>query len=164
MAETRKTPVADPAYNPANPLTRQQMLDNTPTGTISVTYTPLPGDPDTTEAYGRTFNEGEAVKLPAHMRAKVEGNPSFSIDGKKSLVREEADKEEPEEQEPATFEENLARERAQEYLQDTRSFPNLSPGDADRVARAQEQARELQEAVNSEDNDKPRRGRPPKAK
>lgn len=163
MAETRRTPAADPAYNPANPGTRQTPIDNTPSGTISVVYKPLPGDPETTEAYGRTFNAGEAVKLPAHMRAKVEGNPSFLVDGKENPLVEELTKE-PEEQEEASFVDNLARERAEEYLGDRPMFTNSSPGDAERVARAQEQARELQEAANDPDTDKPRRGRPPKAR
>jgi hypothetical protein len=165
-----ETPADDPAYNPARPETRKTPVDNPPSGRkadeeIKVTYNPLPGDPDETDAFGRKFKAGEAVKLPARFADKVRGNPSFSVAGEKTHGDERREADEPEEQEPATFEENLARERSAEYLEGQHRYTTAAPGDAERVARAQEQARELQSAVEDEP-DKPRRGpgRPPKAR
>lgn len=164
MPET--TPAADPAFNPADPVTRKTPIDNPPDGkkdTIQVFYTPGPGDPKHSEIFGKRVKAGEAVEVPAKFAAKVAGNPYLSTENKE-YVGPEVD--EPEDDEEITFEEHVARERSKEYLEGRTQFANSPPGEADRVARAQQAAAELKAAVNDPDADpdKPRRGRPPKAK
>jgi hypothetical protein len=114
------TPAADPAYNPADPSTRQTPVDNPPDGKpLNVTYYPAPGDPDTVTAYGKTFKAGEAIEVDPHHRAKVAGNPHFSIEGQRSAGDAERDaKAEPEvesEDDNLTFEENVVANRIEEY-------------------------------------------------
>lgn len=132
---------------------------NTANGTISVTYNPGPGDPRHSEIFGKKVKAGEAVDIPARYADKVAGNPYLSTDGKKEYVPPAG--QEPEEQEEATFEENVARERSKEYLQGRTHFANSPPGEADRVSRAIQAAAELQDAQDDPDadDDKPRRGR-----
>lgn len=135
-------------------------MADTKADTISVTYRPGPGDPQNVEAYGQYFTADEAVDMPAKHKDKILGNPYFEMKGEK---RQDPRQEKPEEQEVATFEDNLLRERTEEYLEN-RQYTASAPGEADRVARAQEQVAEMREAQESEDGDKPRRGRPPKDK
>jgi hypothetical protein len=159
LVTTESTPAADPAYNPANPATRQTPYDNAPDGkskTISVTYNPGPGDPDETEVFGKKVVAGEAVDIDARHAHKVAGNPYLSADGDEKKVPEER---EPEEIEETTFDENVANERAKEYLDNPRQFASLAPGEAERIARAQQAAAELKAAQESDDKDKPKRGR-----
>jgi hypothetical protein len=131
-------------------------------GTIAVVYNPGPGDPDQTEVFGKKVFAGESVDVPAKHAEKIRGNPYLSVKGEKPDNKLTAP--EPEEQEEATFDDNVARERSAEYLEGQVQFANSMPGEADRVARAQQMAAELKEAQESDDTDKPRRGRPPKAK
>lgn len=131
--------------------------------TISATYRPGPGDPDQTEAFGMTFEAGEAVDVPAQHAGKIRGNPYFAVKGEKTYGDDMVDAES-EDQDEASFEDNVVRERSEEYLSGKPMFTTALPGDAERVARAQEAAREMQESAESDDADKPRRGRPPKAK
>jgi hypothetical protein len=165
MAEThRQTPVTRPTEHARNP-ERQDVVVTGKTlkkdeGTISVTYNPGPGDPKNSEIFGKKVKAGEAVDVPARYADKVAGNPYLSTDGKKDYVAPVADPDD--EQEEASFEDNVARERTQEYLEGRRNLPNSPPGEAERVARAQEQAAELRAAAESDDAEKPRRGRPPK--
>ena len=119
MAETR-TPAADPAFNPADPATRQQPIDNPDNGKLSVIYHPAPGDPQTIEAYGTTFKAGEAKEIPPEYRRKVAGNPMFEIEGEKTFGDEQREKaeQEPEvedEEDNLTFEENVLANRIEEY-------------------------------------------------
>ncbi len=154
MAKTRHEPVRtgekQDVVVTGKPLTDKQ-------GTIKVTYNPGPGDPDETEIFGKKAKKGEAVEVPAKHADKVRGNRHLSLDGEKPFAAEEANVK-PVEQKEASFEQNLARERSEEYLQD-RTLPAAPPGEAERVARAQAAARALQEATESEDKDKPRTGR-----
>jgi hypothetical protein len=120
MAETRTTPAADPAFNPADPVTCQQPIDNPDDGKLSVIYHPAPGDPKTVEAYGTTFKAGEAKEIAPEFRNKVAGNPMFEIEGQKTFGDEQREKaaEEPEvedEDENLTFEENVIANRMEEY-------------------------------------------------
>ena len=167
MAETRTTP----AHAPATTVGAKQdvVVSGKPMvkdeGTISVTYNPGPGDPKTTEVFGKQVKAGEAVDIPARYADKVRGNPYLSVPGEKTYGDDKPKEQKPEEQEEATFEENLARERSEEYLTGRPQFAASPPGEAERVARAQEQARELQEAVEDEtdkDKGKPRGGRAPR--
>ncbi|WP_291869654.1 hypothetical protein [Bradyrhizobium sp.] len=171
MAETRKGPVK-PGVTPTRPpITTQSsekqevVVTGTPVkkddGTISVTYNPGPGDPKKSEIFGQKVVAGEAVDVPARYADKIAGNPYLSTDGKKDYVAPAAA--EPEEIEDVTFDENVARERSREYLEGRTQFANSPPGEAERIARAQEAAAELKAAQDDEDSDKPRRGRPPKA-
>jgi hypothetical protein len=119
MAETL-TPAADPAYNPADPVTRQQPIENPDDGKLSVVYHPAPGDPKTVEAYGTTFKAGEAKEIPPEYRKKVAGNPMFEIEGQKTFgdeqraaTEQEADIED--EDDNLTFEENVIANRMEEY-------------------------------------------------
>ncbi len=128
----------------------------TDTGPANVTYRPGPGDPQETEAYGKKFKAGESLEVPGQFVDKAKGNPYFDVAGDKAGSQPEA--EEPVEQDEATFEENLARERSKEYLEGRTHFAS-PPGEADRLARAQEQAAELraaQEDENDKDPEKPR--------
>lgn len=114
------TPAADPAYNPADPSTRQTPVDNPPDGKpLNVTYYPAPGDPETVTAYGKTFKAGEAIEVDPHYRAKVAGNPHFSIEGQRSAGDEQRERnEEPvveDEDDNLTFEENVVANRIEEY-------------------------------------------------
>lgn len=131
-------------------------------GTISVTYRPGPGDKNVTEVFGHKLKAGESTDIPARYADKVRGNPYLQMGGEKSFGDDKPKDEKPEPQEEVTFEQNVARERSAEYLEG-RPFFAAPPGDAERVARAQEQARELQAATDDEDKDKdkPRRGRKP---
>lgn len=131
-------------------------------GTISVTYNPGPGDPDETEIFGKKVYAGESVDIPAKHADKVKGNPYLSMKGEKADKALTAP--EPVEQEVASFDQNVARERSQEYLEGQTYFANSQPGEAERVARAQQMATELKAAQEDANTDKPRRGRPPKDK
>lgn len=135
-------------------------MAETKADTISVTYRPGPGDPSEVEAYGQYFTADETIDIPAKHKDKILGNPYFEMKGEKKQEHRQV---KPEEQEVATFEDNLLRERTEEYLEN-RQFTSSAPGDAERVARAQEQVAEMREAQESDDTDKPRRGRPPKDK
>lgn len=120
MAETRSTPAADPAYNPANPATRQQPVSNPDDGKLSVIYHPAPGDPQTVEAYGTTFKAGEAKEIAPEFRNKVAGNPHFEIEGEKTFGDEQREATEQEaevedEEDNLTFEENVIANRIEEY-------------------------------------------------
>lgn len=126
-------------------------------GMISVTYNPGPGDPEETEVFGKKVTAGEPFDVPAKHADKVRGNPYLLMKGEKAP---EHKAEEPEEQEPASFEDNVVRERTEEYLQGRTAFATAPPGEAERVARAQEQAAEMRAAHESDDVDKPKRGRP----
>lgn len=85
--------------------------------TISVKYRPLPGDPKKAEVFGQTFVAGESVDLHGKYAAKVRGNPAFEVSGEKSHGDDFADKRavEVEEQEDASFEDNVERETKKEY-------------------------------------------------
>lgn len=120
---------------------------------ISVTYRPGEGDPEETEVFGVKMKAGKSVEIPGKYREKAMGNPYLQVAGAKSFGDSKAEQEEPEEQEVATFDQNLARERTEEYLSGLPLTTN-SPGEADRVARAQEQAAELRAAVESDETDK----------
>jgi hypothetical protein len=126
-------------------------------GTVKVTYNPGPGDPQETEIFGKKVKAGEAADIPAKHAHKIAGNPYLSTEGKKDMA---APQSEPEPIEELSFEEELARERSTEYLEG-RTLPPSPPGEADRLARAMEAAAELKASVESDDADKPRRGRPP---
>lgn len=113
------TPAADPAYNPADPSTRQTPVDNPPDGKLMVTYHAPPGDPETVEAFGRTFKDGEAVEVDPKYQLKVAGNPHFSIEGQRTSgdAAREAHVEPGTESEDdnLTFEENVIANRIEEY-------------------------------------------------
>jgi hypothetical protein len=126
-------------------------------GTIKVTYNPGPGDPQETEIFGKKVKAGEAADIPAKHAHKIAGNPYLSTEGKKDMATPQN---EPAPIEELSFEQELARERSTEYLEG-RALPPSPPGEADRLARAMEAAAELKAAVESDDTDKPRRGRPP---
>lgn len=128
-------------------------------GNISVTYNPGPGDPDETEVFGQKVYAGESIDIPAKHADKVRGNPYLSMKGEKAEAKSAA---KIEEQPVANFDQNVARERSAEYLEGRTQFANSQPGEAERVARAQELATELKAAQEDADSDRPRRGRPPK--
>lgn len=128
-------------------------------GTIAVTYNPGPGDPDETEIFGKKVSAGESVDVPAKHADKIKGNPYLSMKGENADKKLEQAKPEPIEE--TSFEENVASERSKEYLEGQTYFANSQPGEAERVARAQQLAAELKAAQNDADTDKPRRGRPP---
>ena len=128
--------------------------------TISVTYHPGLSDPHGVSAYGAYFTAGEAVDIAAKFKAKVLGNPHFEMKGEKRFERQQPD---PGQQGSATFEENLLRERSEEYLAN-RQFTASEPGDAERVARAHEQVAEMRASQESDEKDKPRRTRQAKDK
>jgi hypothetical protein len=114
--ETKATPAADPAYNPADPATRQTPVDNPPDGKpMMVTYRPALGEPNTVEAYGTTLKAGEAVEIDPKFRDKVAGNPHFSIDGQKTYGDDKREPVVEEEDEPLTFEEAVVASRMEEY-------------------------------------------------
>jgi hypothetical protein len=157
------TPAADPAYNPAQPETRKTPIDNPPDGkkddTVKVVYNPTPGDPDETTIFGKKAVAGEAVELPAKYADKARGNPTLSVEGEKTFGDDEREQEEPEEIEEMTFEENVLRERSKEYLEGHTMTSN-APGEAERVARAQQQVAEMRAAQESDDTDKPAKRKP----
>lgn len=140
--------------------------DQTDTEAAEVTYRGGPGEPKVVEAYGTTFRVGESKLVSGKFVDKAKGNPFFGVKGEKTYGDEQIEAEAEEvEQEEASFEDNVARERREEYLETANVGSNF-PGDADRVQRAREQAIELQAAKDDdEDSDKParRRGRPPKS-
>lgn len=152
MAETRKTGDKQEVVVTGNAVAKDE-------GTISVTYNPGPGDPKESEIFGKKVKAGQAVDVPAEYAHKVRGNPYLSMKGEKPDSKQEA--KQPEPQEEASFEDNLARERSEEYLSGRPLFANTAPGEAERVARAQEAAAELKAAVEDEDKDDKsnRRGR-----
>jgi hypothetical protein len=127
-------------------------------GTIKVTYNPGSGDPQETEIFGKKVKAGEPADIPAKHAHKIAGNPYLSTEGKKDMATPQS---EPAPIEELSFEPELARERSVEYLEG-QSLPPSPPGEAERLARARETAAELKASVESDDADKPRRGRPPK--
>lgn len=138
--------------------------DQTDTEAAEITYRGGPGEPKEIEAYGTTFRVGESKLVAGRFVDKAKGNPFFGVDGQKSFGDEQIEGEAIEEQPEASFEDNLARERSKEYLEN----PGVAagpPGDADRLARARQAAAELQDAKEDDDKDEApvRRGRPPKA-
>jgi hypothetical protein len=166
LPQNEITPAADPAYNPAQPETRKTPIDNPPDGkkpeTVNVVYNPTPGDPDETEVFGKKMVAGEAVEVPARYADKARGNPTLSVEGETTYGDDKREEAEPEEIEETSFEDNVIREREKEYLEG-RTYTNNAPGEAERVARAQQAVAELKAARESDDADKPRkRGRPRK--
>ena len=118
MAQTRATPAADPAYNPANPATRKTTIDNPPDGKLMVTYHPGLGDPRTVEAFGRRFKAGEAIEVEPEFRNKIWGNPYFSIKGEDTYGDENRQRgaaEVEDEEDNLTFDENVLANRMEEY-------------------------------------------------
>lgn len=130
----------------------------TDTEPAEITYRPGPGEPKEIVAYGKTFKAGQSIEVDGRYVDKARGNPSFQIEGEKSFGDDKPKDQEPEQQPEASFEENLARERSEEYLQGRTHFAS-PPGEADRLARAQEAAAELKAAQDEEDDkdlEKPR--------
>lgn len=163
LPQNEITPAADPAYNPAEPATRKTPIDNPPDGkkdeTISVIYNPGPGDPEETEVFGKKMVAGEAVEVPAKHADKVRGNPTLSLEGETTYGDDKREEAEPEEIEETTFEDNVIRERSKEYLEN-RTYTNNAPGEAERVARAQQAVAELKAARDSDDADPPAKRKP----
>jgi len=156
-------PAADPAYNPARPETRKTPIDNPPDGkkddTIKVVYNPTPGDPEETEVFGKKMVAGEAVEIPAKHADKARGNPTLSVEGETTYGDDQREAAEPEEIEEPSFEDNVIREREKEYLTG-RTYTNNAPGEAERVARAQQAVAELKAARESDDADPPAKRKP----
>lgn len=111
-------------------------------GKHRIYYTPSPGEPKFTTAFGRTFQAGEAVTIEGAnadaVFAKLKGNPQFSESPK-------GDKPAPE----SKASKNLGREvdRLQREVAEAEEEADESNADRDAKARALAQTKSLKDAA-----------------